>query len=164
VIDGLMSAQAGAVFDRGALEKLMTGIAPRVFLMRNVNDDAPVLFRTRWALSWLRGPLTQPEISRLMAGRRPAEPAKPSAAGAPAAKPAAKPSLPAGVQRFSSPRSQGAATSSTGPASSRRPSCTSPTSLPASTAGRATPGSRRFRTATVRRRGRKPSWFRIPKS
>ena len=98
VIEGLMSAQAGAVFDRGALEKLMTGIAPRVFLMRNVNDDAPVLFRTRWALSWLRGPLTQPEISRLMAGRRPAEPAKPSAAGAPAAKPAAKPSLPAGVQ------------------------------------------------------------------
>jgi len=98
VIEGLMSAQAGAVFDRGALEKLMTGIAPRVFLMRNVNDEAPVLFRTRWALSWLRGPLTQPEISRLMAGRRPAEPAKPSAAGAPAAKPAAKPSLPAGVQ------------------------------------------------------------------
>ena len=98
VIDGLMSAQAGAVFDRGALEKLMAGIAPRVFLMRNVNDDAPVLFRTRWALSWLRGPLTQPEISRLMAGRRPAEPAKPSAAAAPAAKPAAKPSLPAGVQ------------------------------------------------------------------
>ena len=98
VIDGLMSAQAGAVFDRGALEKLMTGIAPRMFLMRNVNDDAPVLFRTRWALSWLRGPMTQPEISRLMAGRRPAEPAKPSAAAAPAAKPAAKPSLPAGVQ------------------------------------------------------------------
>jgi len=98
VIDGLMSAQAGAVFDRGALEKLMAGIASRVFLMRNVNDDAPVLFRTRWALSWLRGPLTQPEISRLMAGRRPAEPAKPSAAAAPAAKPAAKPSLPAGVQ------------------------------------------------------------------
>src|SRR5262245_33307004 len=98
VIDGLMSAQAGAGFDRGALEKLMSGIAPRVFLLRNVNDDAPVLFRTRWALSWLRGPLTQPEIARLMADRRPAEAAKPAAEALPAAKPAARPSLPAGVQ------------------------------------------------------------------
>ena len=98
VIDGLMSAQAGAGFDRDVLEKLMTGIAPRVFLMRNVNDDAPVLFRTRWALSWLRGPLTQPEIARLMAGRRPAEAAQPAATAQSAVKPAAKPILPAGVQ------------------------------------------------------------------
>jgi hypothetical protein len=98
VIDGLMSAQAGAGFDRGALEKLMAGIAPRVFLMRNVNDDAPVLFRTRWALSWLRGPMTQPEIARLMAGRRPAEAVRPTAEATPATKPVARPSLPAGVQ------------------------------------------------------------------
>jgi hypothetical protein len=34
-------------------------------LMRNVNDDAPVLFRTRWAMSYLRGPLTLNEIKRL---------------------------------------------------------------------------------------------------
>jgi hypothetical protein len=100
VIDGLLSAQAGAGFDRGALEKLMAGIAPRVFLMRNVNDDAPVLFRTRWALSWLRGPLTQPEITRLMAGRRPTEAAQPDLAAASAVKPAAKPILPAGVQEI----------------------------------------------------------------
>ncbi len=96
VIEGLMSAQAGAGFDRGALEKLMVGIAPRVFLMRNVNDDAPILFRTRWAMSWLRGPLTLPEITRLMAGRKAAEPAKPEAAAA-APKPAARPTLPNGV-------------------------------------------------------------------
>lgn len=96
VIEGLMSAQAGSGFDRGALEKLMVGIAPRVFLMRNVNDDAPILFRTRWAMSWLRGPLTLPEITRLMAGRKAAEPAKPEAAAA-APKPAARPTLPNGV-------------------------------------------------------------------
>ncbi len=95
VIDGLMSAQAGADFDRGALEKLMSGIAPRVFLMRNVNDDVPVLFRTRWAMSWLRGPLTLPEITRLMSGRKAAEPAKPETTTP--AKPAARPALPAGI-------------------------------------------------------------------
>ncbi len=101
VIDGLLSAQAGAGFDRGELAKLMAGIAPRVFLMRNVNDDAPTLFRTRWALSWLRGPLTLPEITRLMAGRQPTDAA--AAAAAPAAttaptRPAARPVLPAGVE------------------------------------------------------------------
>ncbi len=96
VIEGLMSAQAGAGFDRGALEKLMAGIAPRVFLMRNINDDAPILFRTRWAMSWLRGPLTLPEITRLMSGRKAAEPAKPEAAAA-TPKPAARPTLPSGV-------------------------------------------------------------------
>ena len=98
VIDGLLSAQAGSGFDRGALEKLMAGIAPRVFLMRNVNDDAPTLFRTRWALSWLRGPLTLPEITRLMAGRKAAEP--PKAAAAPAAMSSARPALPAGIEEI----------------------------------------------------------------
>ncbi len=99
VIDGLLSAQAGAGFDRAGLARLMAGIAPRVFLMRNVNDEAPVLFRTRWALSWLRGPLTLPEITRLMAERKAESPAKP--ADAPRATvPAAttRPALPAGVE------------------------------------------------------------------
>jgi hypothetical protein len=98
VIDGLLSAQAGAGFDRGELAKLMGGIAPRVFLMRNVNDDAPVLFRTRWALCWLRGPLTLPEITRLMAPRRSAEFPKHAATAAPAPKAAGRPALPAGVE------------------------------------------------------------------
>ena len=96
VIDGLMSAQAGAGFDRAELEKLMAGIAPRVFLMRNVNDDAPVLFRTRWVMSWLRGPLTLPEITRLMAARKAGAPAA-AAQAAPAPVPAARPVLPAGI-------------------------------------------------------------------
>jgi hypothetical protein len=96
VIDGLSSALAGTSFDRATLEKLMAGIAPRVFLMRNAGEDAPLLFRTRWAMSWLRGPLTLPEITRLMEGRQTAAPAPAQAALAPAA--VARTVLPAGVE------------------------------------------------------------------
>ena len=98
VIDGLASALSSQGFDRATLEKLMAGIQPRVFLMRNVHDDAPLLFRTRWAMSWLRGPLTLPEITRLMKERKASAP--PAPAAAPQEKAAARPVLPAGVDEL----------------------------------------------------------------
>jgi hypothetical protein len=71
VIEGLESALSGsATYDRATLDKMMSALTQRVFLMRNVHDDAPVLFQSRWALSYLRGPMTGPEISRLMAERK----------------------------------------------------------------------------------------------
>jgi hypothetical protein len=71
VLEGLESALAGAGgYDRPTLDRMMSGLKQRVFLMRNAHDDAPVLFQSRWALSYLRGPMTGPEISRLMAPRK----------------------------------------------------------------------------------------------
>ena len=35
--------------------------------MHNVHEDAPVVFETRWAMSYLRGPLTRAEIERIVA-------------------------------------------------------------------------------------------------
>ncbi len=72
VIEGLegASAQAGAQFDRQELEQILAGLGSRVFLMNNVHEDRPVVFQTRWALSYLRGPLTRQQIQRLMRDRK----------------------------------------------------------------------------------------------
>jgi hypothetical protein len=71
VIEGLTSAlSGGAAIEREDLQKLMSSLTPRMFLMRNAREDAPHLMKTRWTLSYLRGPLTGPEISRLMAPRK----------------------------------------------------------------------------------------------
>jgi hypothetical protein len=70
LLDGLSSAMAGDGPTREELSRLLGALTQRVFLMRNVHDDAPVLLKSRWALSYLRGPLTPAEISRLMAPRK----------------------------------------------------------------------------------------------
>ena len=72
VLDGLAgaSAAAGAAFDRQGLQRTLSALGNRVFLMNNVHEDQPVTFQTRWALSYLRGPLTTAQIQTLMAERK----------------------------------------------------------------------------------------------
>ncbi len=68
VIEGLegASAQAGASFNRQQMEATLAGLGNRVFLMNNVHANQPVVFQTRWAMSYLRGPLTRGQIKSLM--------------------------------------------------------------------------------------------------
>ena len=90
VIEGLESALAGTgSMDRSTLDKLMSALTQRVFLMRNVHQDAPYLMKSRWALSFLRGPLTGPEITRVMAGKRGAAAPASTSTASPSAAPAA---------------------------------------------------------------------------
>ncbi len=83
VLDGLEGAAGTQApgFDRAAIERLLSGLGNRVFLMHNVHEDGPVLFQVRWAMSYLRGPLTRTQIKQLTDPLR--------AAAAPAATPTA---------------------------------------------------------------------------
>ena len=82
LLDGLEGA-AGGKLDRDALDKMLSGLGNRVFLLHNVHEDQPELFQTRWTLSYLRGPLTRPEIKRLMDPVKQAPPAAPVTAQEP---------------------------------------------------------------------------------
>ena len=79
VLDGLegIAAGTGQKFDKQEMEEVLAGLTNRIFLLNNVHDDAPEVFETRWAMSYLRGPLTRTQIKTLM------DPLKTSAGGAP---------------------------------------------------------------------------------
>jgi hypothetical protein len=68
VLEGLEGASAGAgkEFDRSRMEQTLAGLGNRIFLMNNVHEDEPIVFETRWCLSYLRGPLTRTQIKTLM--------------------------------------------------------------------------------------------------
>jgi hypothetical protein len=75
VLDGLEGASAsGGKFDRKRMEQILAGLGKRIFLMNNVNEDAPVIFETRWVMSYLRGPLTRNQIKQLMDPKKAAQP------------------------------------------------------------------------------------------
>lgn len=72
VLDGLEGAAGSqnAQFDRKVMERLLSGLGNRIFLMNNVHEDQPVLFHVRWVMSYLTGPLTRGQIKTLMDGKR----------------------------------------------------------------------------------------------
>lgn len=93
LLDGLSSAsaEAGQALNRAELGRLISGLGNRVFLLHNVREDAPVPFQTRWAMSYLRGPLTRMQVRDLMAGRSADITATPKAAAPLQARAAAAP-------------------------------------------------------------------------
>jgi hypothetical protein len=72
VLEGLEGASqaAGYTIDRPKMDKILSALGHRVFLMHNVHEDQPSLYQTRWALSFLRGPLTRKQIQNLMTPRK----------------------------------------------------------------------------------------------
>ena len=77
VLEGLegAAATAGSGFNRQRMEQILAGLGPRIFLMNNTHDDAPEVFQTRWAMSYLRGPMTRNQIKTLMDPYKAGQPA-----------------------------------------------------------------------------------------
>src|ERR1041384_941792 len=122
VLEGLegIAAGTGQKFDRQEMEQILAGLSNRIFLLNNTHDDAPEVFETRWAMSYLRGPLTRVQIKALMDPMKgqsatvPAsgpEPAKPSAPPPSSKAQNQRPVLPPEVTQYFIPvRSSGGAT------------------------------------------------------
>jgi len=72
LLDGLESvvSEGGGALDRADLNRLISNLGKRVFLLHNVHEGAPLTFHTRWAMSYLRGPLTRQQVRSLMADRK----------------------------------------------------------------------------------------------
>jgi hypothetical protein len=94
VLDGLESVAGG--LDRKTVDRSLSTLRGRVFLMHNVHESGPVAIETRWALSYLRGPMGRDELQRLKSPR--SEPAHTQASAAQS--PSAKPAVPAGVREY----------------------------------------------------------------
>jgi len=98
LVQGLGAGTAESQLD---LRDVLSKLPKRVFLMKNIHEDAPEIFQTRWCLSYLRGPLTLAQIRELSAARK----SKAVPLRAPAAQPAAtpegdRPSLPPQIPEF----------------------------------------------------------------
>jgi hypothetical protein len=109
VLDGLeggVAATSGGHFDRAAIDRLLSGLESRVFLLHNVHEDAPVLFRSRWALSYLRGPLTRDQIRALVTVEAEAHPTT-TASPSPAPPGGERPLLPPAIEEVFLPPAPG---------------------------------------------------------
>jgi hypothetical protein len=82
VLEALRSAAGG--MDIASLDKAVGALQKRQFLLIAAKASAPTLFATRWAMSYLRGPLTKEEIGRLTAVASPVAAAASEPAPAPA--------------------------------------------------------------------------------
>ncbi len=72
VLGGLEGAlqEGGGSLDRAWFAQILGGLKPRQFLLHNVHAAKPAVLQSRFAMSYLRGPLTKAQIGLLMAPRK----------------------------------------------------------------------------------------------
>ena len=70
IIEALTSASGEVNIPK--LDAQISGLGKRVFLLHNTRESTPGMFTTRWAMSYLRGPMTREEIGNVTV--RPATP------------------------------------------------------------------------------------------
>ena len=69
VIDGLSSASENGL-NKQELSLALGTLAKRTFIMKNINEESIKTFETRWALSYLKGPLSKDAIKKLMENKK----------------------------------------------------------------------------------------------
>ncbi len=63
LLDGLESVDSGkSGFKRSGVDKLISSLDKRVFLLHNVHEQEQQVFKTRWAMAYLRGPITRTQL------------------------------------------------------------------------------------------------------
>ncbi len=68
LLDGMSSAAGGV--DIAAIGDTISGLGKREFMLRRAGKDTPEVFTTRWAMSYLRGPMTRDQIETMMGPSR----------------------------------------------------------------------------------------------
>jgi hypothetical protein len=78
---GILDA-SGDSLDAAEINNLLASLKKRVFLVKNVHESGVKLFQTRWAISYLAGPLTREQIKDLILPEKalPQQPEVPPAA------------------------------------------------------------------------------------
>jgi len=64
LLDGL-DAIAGGV-SRQEMDRLISNLGKRVFLLHSVHLKKPIIFQTRWALNYLAGPMSRAQLPQLL--------------------------------------------------------------------------------------------------
>ncbi len=82
ILEALQSASGQS--DVATLDERISGLGKRTFVLTSAKSDRPAVFTTRWAMSYLAGPLTRDEVKRLTPGK-PSAPAGSAPPEAPAA-------------------------------------------------------------------------------
>lgn len=68
LLEGLEGIEAGkGGFSRSKADKSISALGKRVFLLHNVHEKAPEIFHTRWAMAYLKGPITRTQLRDLNA-------------------------------------------------------------------------------------------------
>ncbi|MCK6568460.1 MAG: hypothetical protein DCC59_10855 [Chloroflexi bacterium] len=86
LLDGLENLAGG--ISRAQMDKLISSLGKRVFVMNNVHNKEPVLFQTRWVMNFLAGPMTRnqiPQLNELVGAKEAAPRATPQPVSAPEA-------------------------------------------------------------------------------
>ena len=99
LLEGLKTAAATDARASTGLAQAIGQLKSRVFVLHSVHEDGPVVFSTRWAMNYLRGPLTRTQLGGLIETDQPATPKRESERPAlVSGKASSRPALPPGLQ------------------------------------------------------------------